>query len=90
MSGDREVYDLEVMFEEIEGSPIPGDVAHLRSGGPLMTIDKIVESHDPSITCLWYADNGVYETRAFHMSSLIVYREVSHVSGEPDDVAGDA
>ena len=49
-----------------------GDVVQLKSGGPLMTIEKVNEKN--SYFCVWFDGNSP-ATKSFHGTSLKIYEE---------------
>lgn len=50
---------------------VPGDLVILKSGGPLMTIASLGQSHTPnSATCHWFTTDGELKTFTFKLSAL--------------------
>jgi uncharacterized protein YodC (DUF2158 family) len=48
-----------------------GDVVQLKSGGPEMTISKIINASGPLVVCDWFYMDAVHEERHRKLSTFI-------------------
>lgn len=54
----------------------PGDVVQLKSGGPLMTVQRVAPTGtESSATCLWFSDAGKLENAVFSLATLAQEKE---------------
>ncbi|MCP4746057.1 MAG: DUF2158 domain-containing protein [Desulfobacteraceae bacterium] len=51
-----------------------GIIVQLKSGGPLMTVEKIgeVDDYDDGILCVWFNQRDKTVERVFERSSLVI------------------
>lgn len=71
----------------------PGDRFRLRTGGPVMTVQRYTQKYNPvagkyessdTVECTWYGPEGINESTV-HQQSLIKARDRKHNLFYPED-----
>jgi len=57
----------------------PGDIVHLNSGGPAMTLETVSSSERPIARCTWF-DGPQKHSENFVLTSLRAYKPVQPVA----------